>query len=577
MNPAAPSPAGGPVLRGVARLFTKRPPAELRRTPRDPWPGLPSRGQCLLDDPDGMSARLRARAELDDEKALAPHRFSWLRHLRGIGGDRGRQEARRLVALWLDAHERVRGPAWRADIAGRRAFAWLGSYEFFAGSAEEVFRSRVTESLYAHFRHTARAGGTLPAGIPRLAALTGELSGAIAFDEPIAPVVRRVEQEILRQMRSDGFHRSRSPAAQFALLRRLIEIRGLLRAANADAPDGLIAAIGRAGSALAFFRHGDRRLACFHGTHEAEASDMELTLARADARARPPASSETGFERLQAMRSAVVVDAGIPDTGFNRGAHASPLAFEFSDGAQRIVVNCGPPPADGPAQWTELARATAAHSTATVGDTHSFAIVPGGGVLAEGVRVTSERAENEQGLWLDLTHNGYVRPFGLVHRRRLFLSAAGDELRGEDVLEGTTDSPFCIRFHLHPKLKVRPDRKGSAVDLRLPKGKHWRFMSNCGNIELADSVYFGSGALERCTAIFIQGETAGRGAKVKWGVPACPPETHGQAARHSRISAAVILSSTRPGWSGSSESTYSRTRTSTWTGVPSARRRAGSA
>lgn len=524
MNLAAPSPDGGPVLRGVARFFSRRPPAELHRTPRDPWPGLPSRGQRLLDDPDGMSGRLLAEAGPEDEKALAPHRFSWLRHLRGIGGDRGRQEARRLVALWLDAHGRARGPVWRADIAGRRAFAWLGSYEFFAGSAEEAFRLRVTESLYAHFRQTARTGPALPLGIPRFAALTGELSGAIAFDEPVAPIVRRVEQEILRQMRSDGFHRSRSPAAQFALLRRLIEIRGLLRAANADAPDGLVTAIGRAGSALAFFRHGDRRLACFHGAHEAEASDMELTLARADARTRPPASSETGFERLQAMRSAVVVDAGTPDAGFDRGAHASPLAFEFSDGAQRVVVNCGAPPADGPGQWTELARATAAHSTVTVGDTHAFAMVIGGGVLAKEVRVTAERAENERGLWLELSHDGYVRPFGLVHRRRLFLAAAGDELRGEDVLEGAANNPFCIRFHLHPKLRVRPARKGSAVDIRLPKGKRWRFMSNGGDVELADSVYFGGGALERCTAIFIQGRTAVRGAKVKWAFRHVPPK-----------------------------------------------------
>ncbi|MCY3981481.1 MAG: hypothetical protein OXF51_06875, partial [Alphaproteobacteria bacterium] len=122
----------------------------LTLTPRDLWPGVSSRGQELLNDGGQLAAVLEARPE--DNAALLLHRFGWLRHLRAIGGDQGRREARRLVLLWLDAHRNGRSKVWRADIAGARLYAWLGSFEFFAASAGDLFRAQIVESIALHNR-----------------------------------------------------------------------------------------------------------------------------------------------------------------------------------------------------------------------------------------------------------------------------------------------------------------------------------------------------------------------------------------------------------------------------------------
>ncbi len=61
---------------------------------------------------------------------------------------------------------------------------------------------------------------------------------------------------------------------------------------------------------------------------------------------------------------------------FSTEAHASTLAFEFSSGAQRIVVNCGA--ATHQKQLGDVLRATAAHSTITLADlSTAFLIQPG--------------------------------------------------------------------------------------------------------------------------------------------------------------------------------------------------------
>lgn len=69
------------------------------------------------------------------------------------------------------------------------------------------------------------------------------------------------------------------------------------------------------------------------------------------------------------------------------GGCASTTAFEFSDGAQRIVVNCGgarATVAQVPASLAHGLRTTAAHSTLTLGDSNSTAI-HADGTLGRGV------------------------------------------------------------------------------------------------------------------------------------------------------------------------------------------------
>ena len=333
----------------------------LATVPRDLWPGASDRGQTLLNDGGRLAAALKARPK--DFAALLMHRFDWLRDLRAIGGDQGRREARRLVLLWLDAHGGGRGEMWRADIAGARLHSWLCSFEFFAGSAGDLFRARIGESMAMHARLLARGVEAAPEGVPRLAALTGALAAATAFGQPPGVVLRRIERALEEQFFADGFHRSRNPAAHLSALRRLIEIQGLLRAAGIETPERLAETIRDAGPPLTFFRHGDKRLACFHGGHESEGVLVDLALARVDRHARPPTRSiEAGFDRLHAGRTLVLVDSGLPTAkGFDRGGHSSPLAMEFSDGPQRIVVNCGAP-ADASAPWNEPAACARAAS-----------------------------------------------------------------------------------------------------------------------------------------------------------------------------------------------------------------------
>src|SRR3546814_4274575 len=99
-------------------------------------------------------------------------------------------------------------------------------------------------------------------------------------------------------------------------------------------------------------------------------------------------------------------------------------------------------------------------------------------MLGKGVaEVLVHRQENEAGTWVDAGHDGYIRRFGIEHRRRFYLSANGQDLRGEDTLlpvsgrslrRRTAHLRFDVRFHLAPGIEpvLTADGQGALIKLR---------------------------------------------------------------------------------------------------------------
>ena len=489
------------------------------------WPGDAARGEALAagefrfagESVSGASPPWTAAMGADFLAEL--HGFAWLADL-AAAGDAAWARARPWTADWLARCDGWDGIAWRPDVIGTRLVAWITHWAMLAarGAADGLER-RLAASLARQARHLARTAAREAPGVKRLLALTGLVVAAAALasagklDRALKPLLREVEVQLL----PDGGHVERSPNAQLQALRALIDARDALRALQSEVPAALQSAIDRAAPMLRFFRHGDGGLALFNGADAAAGAAIDLVLARAEAKGRPPLSApHVGFQRLQAGRSLVLVDTGAPPApGFDGEAHAGTLSFEMSHGCERLIVNCGA--YRGPsAAWRNVARATAAHSTLVVADTNSAEIRENGGLGRHPVRVPCERAEEEGAQWVSASHDGYEPIFGLTHARQLFLAADGEDLRGEDRLAGRPGLGFAIRFHLHPEVQASPAQNGATALLRLPGGIGWRLRAQGAVMSLAESIYLSGGELRKSQQVVLDGHVGTTGATVKW-------------------------------------------------------------
>ena len=531
----------GRLARGsLLHRLTGRGKTALRLTavPRDHVQGDRAAGDALLAGQMVVGSEVIELAGLDfavlgAEGAAAEHAqgFAWLRDLAAAAGrDRGARVAEALVQRWLIAHGTRVDEAWRPDLWGTRILFWTAYAPYILSSRDQGYRSALLNTLARGARHLAANADKAPPGLMRITACAGMVTAALVLQGGL-PRVARAEAALMRALAAaqheDGGLMSRDPHEQAGLVDRLALLRAAYFAAKQALPDGLEDAAAAALAALYGVMLGDGALSSWQGGNAGSAARLAALVEGCGLRARPlRAPRGWGYHRLSALGTLVVVDAGRPPTRLASRGAASTLAFEMSDGAQRLVVNCGGPgplPVTLPAELAEALRSTAAHSTLTLADTHSTAIVEGGG-LGKGVEeVRAERSEDNDSSRLVAAHDGYVRAFGLVHERSLILGNDGKELRGQDRLVSRgrkklrKDAPFAIRFHLAPGVEAVPTADGMGALLRSKGAPPWNFRCRGAMLTIEESLAVdGLGQARPTVQLALVGETSALGTTVAW-------------------------------------------------------------
>jgi uncharacterized heparinase superfamily protein len=198
----------------------------------------------------------------------------------------------------------------------------------------------------------------------------------------------------------------------------------------------------------------------------------------------------------------------------------------MSDGGQRLVVNCGGPgplPSELPDELINGLRTTAAHSTLVLADTNSTNILADGS-LGKGVEdVTIDRSEDNDASRLEASHDGYVRPFGMVHKRSLMLGNDGKELRGADQLLAKgrrkirESIAYAVRFHLAPGVEATITADGMGAILRSKAAPPWNFRCRGGNLAVEESLWIdGRGQPKPTSQLVIVGEISALGGEIGW-------------------------------------------------------------
>ncbi|MBR0949818.1 heparinase II/III family protein [Bradyrhizobium canariense] len=463
--------------------------------------------------------------------------FGWLRHLRAADTALTRANARSLIEDWIANPASKRRPvARRADVLARRVISLLSQAPLVLNDTDNKFYRRYLRALAREIRLLRYTMVNIPDGVPKLQVLIALCYAALCLANQashIRSTTKKLSDELQRQILPDGGHVSRNPGALIELLIDLLPLRQTFAARNIAPPPALLNAIDRMMPMLRFFRHGDGNFALFNGMSATPSDLLATLLAYDDTHGAPMANMpHTGFQRLDAGQTTVIIDTGPPPAaGVSHDAHAGCLSFELSSGISRIVTNCGMP-TTGRDNWRPFARGTAAHSTLTYHDTSSCQFVEmsamkrllhGAPVTSGPVEVESYREIVQNGTLLTTSHDGYLTKFGAIHRRVLMIANDGARIDGEDTLSPPqggrfkgADADFALRFHLHPAVKASRLSDARGVMLVLPNRDVWTFEALDDKVELEDSVFLAGNDGPRRTAQIVIRQDARQAPSIRW-------------------------------------------------------------
>lgn len=515
-------------------------PLKLLGVPEDPVLGDARAGTAIRAGHFLHRGLRQPLASLDFRNlAVAPpfadylHSYAWLRDLSASATRADAAPiAEQVVRDWLGAHgELVSEPAWRPDNCGWRILFWSAHAPLILSSSDLVYRSAVLNHIARTARHLDQTADRMRPGMPQLVAWIGIVAASLLLPggEP-----RRVfgeaglKKALEAVIYADGGNISRSPLVQLDAIMAIAMLQRIYAMRSITPPQYLNEVQTRAVPALLGMTHGDGGLGCWQGSGAATAEQVRAIADASGVRTRPlKQARDWGYQRMTSGKLILLADAAPPPVARVTDAGcASTLAFELSDGPTRIIVNCGGAGLAGATIPTALARGlrtTAAHSTLILADSNSTAILPNG-TLGKGVtEVEIDRRENDQGSRLEMSHDGYAKRHGLIHRRSLILPPSGRELRGEDVLlpapraRRRGDTSFALRFHLGPGISasLTADKQGAL--LRIASGPLWQFRCSEGEIHVEDSLWVdGEGRPHPVEQLVVGGVSPPGGASIGW-------------------------------------------------------------
>lgn len=522
-----------------SRLRRSRQPLKLVAVPRDHVHGERQRGETLLAGRFAIGSETISLKDLNFDKLVASDTlkeqlqgFSWLRDLAAAASrEKGARLAEAVVGRWLLVHGTKIDDAWAPHLWGERILFWTAYAPYILSSSDGGYRSALLNTLARGARHLDSSAEKAATGLDRVTAWCGVVAAGLLVQGGV-PRVARGEAGLARALGcaqfDDGGLISRSPFEQMQLVDRFGLLRACYLAAKQTIPEGIEAAAQASLAALHGVMMGDGGLSSWQGCNSGDPARLAALIDGCGLRARPLRQARGwGYQRMSALGTILVLDAAPPPPQkIAEQGSASTLAFELSDGVQRLIVNCGGPgamPSDLSGELVQGLRTTAAHSTLVMQDTNSTNILADGS-LGRGVEdVAIDRSEDNDASRLEAYHDGYVRTFGLIHKRSLMLGNDGKELRGADQLipKGRKKireaAPYAVRFHLAPGVEATITADGMGAILRSKGAPPWNFRCRGGNLATEESLWIdGRGQPHRTSQLVIVGEVSALGGEIGW-------------------------------------------------------------
>ena len=341
--------------------------------------------------------------------------------------------------------------------------------------------------------------------------------------------IKELEDFVKTHFDKDGFTLSRSANDLIFFTKYLLLCRENIKDAQKYLPEFLEDIITKNLECIKIIQTPDNQVPLFNGNSESDLNNFDKYLDSVKISKRERKTIIGSIFIAKSKNQVVYFDIGEPPSkNFSKNYQSGPLSFEYFIDDLKIITNCG----FGNKISTKaelISRLTASQSTLTINDTSITRFernklvnrVFGNSIKNSFKTKDLHLHNNKDLLGCTISHNGYEKSFGCVHKREIYLNHDDNKLSGVDhILKKSDGIPvrYVFRFHLNPKLTAIKTMSGNSALIQISKNKSLIFTIKDENIEIEKSIYLGGRNMLDNTCITISGNLVNKNKTFKWDI-----------------------------------------------------------
>ena len=447
------------------------------------------------------------------------HNFDFLNFSNKLGGKIGINLSKQSIFGWFQINKNKLGFPWGDDLSSKRLINLLYNYEYINSSSNPKDKKKLDSIIYFHIRRILFDFNNKKIIHITSFDVIGYLLSCYIINRINSKNIGYSKFIVNNQIDKLGMHKSYNVLEHSKFINNLIEIKNiLLFFGNKDANvfDELIL---KMTSILNEYFHKDGSIPLFNGSNNIYTKEIYNSLNKVSFfKKRIFSNVDNGIAFYSDKNLKIFFDVVQPNRDMiSSNLSAGTLSIELSGFGEKIFTNCGASENFG--KNPEYLRYSAAHSTIILQNTNISEIKEGNPHIKFPQSVVFRGETNKQEEIFEGSHNGYLKKFKKIIKRKLIIHKNLEKLEGEDSLISYKESDkrlvYHIRFHLADGIVFNFTNNKKNIILKTKLNNIWLFKSDM-ELMVEDSIIVDNNSTKPTKQIVIKGILSDKKIIRKW-------------------------------------------------------------
>ena len=436
------------------------------------------------------------------------HNFDFLNFSNNLGGKIGISLSKESIFGWFNKNKYKLNFPWSEDLSSKRLINLLYNYDYINSSSKNLDKKKLNMIIFFHMQRVLFDFKVKKVNEITSFDIIAYLLSSLIINKINNRKIDYIMFVIKSQIDKIGMHKSYNILDHSKFINNLKELKNILLYFNIKRSNLFDELILKMTSILNQYFHDDGSFPLFNGSNNIYTKIIYNSLNKDTYLIkRNFTDTRNGIAFYGDKNKKLFFDVVQPKKDMiSSNLSAGTLSIEWSGYGEKIFTNCGSSETFG--KNPEYLRYSAAHSTIVLQNTNISEIKEGNPHIKFPQSVVFRKETNEEKEIFEGSHNGYVRKFNKIIKRKLIVYKNKNMLTGEDTFISFKNKEdrliFHIRFHLAEEMTFNFTNNKKNIILKTKLNNIWLFKSD-SELIIEDSILVDNNITKPIKQIVIKG------------------------------------------------------------------------